>query len=65
MGDLLMIGVDQIVVALWFLPVVCFIILPLFVACFGLLYSMFDAFKPVAGQEGQGLDVGSKVSVKV
>ena len=49
-GDLIMIGVDQVVVALWFLPVVSFIILPLFVACFGLLYSMFGAFKPVAGQ---------------
>lgn len=59
MGDLFMIAVDQIVVALWFLPVVSFIILPLFVAFFGLLYSMFDAFKPVAGQE----KASSKVSV--
>lgn len=46
-----MIGIDQFVVILWFLPVVCFIILPLFIACFGLLYAMFDVFKPVAGQE--------------
>jgi len=58
-----MIGVDQVVVALWFLPVVCFIILPLSVACFGLLYSMFDVHKPVAGQESKTLDRGSKVSV--
>ena len=58
-----MIGVDQVVVGLWFLPVVSFIILPLFVACFGLLYSMFGAFKPVAGQESKAINAGSKVSV--
>ena len=58
-----MIGVDQVVVALWFLPVVCFVILPLFVACCGLLYSMFDVHKSVAGQESKTLDTGSKVSM--
>ena len=47
-----MIGIDQAIVMLWFLPVVFFIILPLFVTCFGALYSMFDVFKPVAGQTG-------------
>ena len=46
-----MIGIDQFIVILWFLPVVCFIILPLFITCFGVLYSMFNVFKPVAGQE--------------
>jgi len=46
-----MIGIDQFVVLLWFLPLVCFAILPLFIACFGVLYAMFDVFKPVAGQE--------------
>ncbi len=46
-----MIGIDQVVVALWFLPMVFFIILPLIIACFGALYSMFDVFKPVAGQD--------------
>ncbi len=46
-----MVGIDQFVVFLWFLPVVFFIILPLFIACFGALYSMFDVFKPVAGQQ--------------
>lgn len=48
-----MFAIDQVIVALWFLPVVFFIILPLFVSCFGLLYAMFDAFKPVAGQAGK------------
>ena len=47
-----MFALDQIVVALWFLPVVFFIILPLFVSCFGLLYALFGAYKPVAGQAG-------------
>ena len=46
-----MVGIDEIIVYLWFLPVVFFIILPLFVTCFAVLYSTFDAFKPVAGQE--------------
>lgn len=48
-----MFAIDQLIVALWFLPVVFFIILPLFVTCFRALYSMFDVFKPVAGQAGQ------------
>ena len=48
----MMIGIDQAIVTLWFLPVVFFIILPLFVTCCRALYSMFDAFKPVAGQAG-------------
>ena len=46
-----MLEVNQLIVALWFLPVVFFIILPLFIACFGVLYSMFDVFKPDAGQQ--------------
>ena len=46
-----MVGIDQFMVFLWFLPVVFFIILPLFIACFGALYSMFGEFKPVAGQQ--------------
>ena len=58
-----MIGIDQVIVALWFLPVVCFIILPLFVTCFGVLYSMFDVFKPVGGQDRQAVKTVSKSSV--
>ena len=50
-----MIAIDQVIVSLWFLPVVCFIVLPLFVACFGALYSIFDVFKPVAGQEKKAI----------
>lgn len=46
-----MIGIDQFIVLLWFLPVVVFIILPLFIACFGILYYMFDVIKTVAGKE--------------
>lgn len=45
-----MIGIDQLIVALWFVPVVFFIILPLFISCFGVLYALFDVFKPIAGQ---------------
>lgn len=52
-------GIDQAIVFLWFLPVVSFIILPLFITCFGVLYAMFDAFKPVAGQEGKSIESGS------
>ncbi len=54
-----MLAIDQIIVALWFLPVVFFIILPLFVACLGMLYAMFDAFKPVAGQAGRPVSTSS------
>ena len=54
-----MFAIDQLIVALWFLPVVFFIILPLFVACFGLLYAMFDAFKQVAGQAGKPVSTAS------
>ena len=50
-----MISIDQLIVSFWFLPVVCFIILPLFIACFGVLYSLFDVFKPVAGQERRAI----------
>jgi len=59
-----MIEIDQFFVFLWFLPVVFFIILPLFIACFGALYSMFDVFKPVAGQERKPIqtDTGPRVS---
>ena len=46
-----MLDVNQLIVIFWFLPVVFFIILPLFVACFGILYALFDVFKPIAGQE--------------
>ena len=44
-------GLDQVIISLWFLPVVLFVILPLFVGCFWILYNMFDVFKPIAGQE--------------
>ncbi|MBT8353815.1 MAG: hypothetical protein KJO60_04780 [Desulfofustis sp.] len=54
-----MFAVDQVIVALWFLPVVFFIILPLFVACFGMLYAMFDVFKPVKGQASRSLSTTS------
>ena len=46
-----MFNVNELIVFLWFLPVIFFIILPLFIACFGVLYSLFDVFKPIAGQE--------------
>lgn len=45
-----MIGIDQFIVTLWFYPVVFFIVLPLIISCFGILYAVFEAFKPIAGQ---------------
>lgn len=50
---------DQIIVSLWFVPVILFIILPLFVGCFWILYHMFDVFKPIAGQEKKPINVSS------
>jgi len=46
-----MAGIDQLIVLMWFLPVVCFVVIPLFISCFGVLYAVFEAFRPVAGQE--------------
>lgn len=46
-----MYDISQFIVSLWFFPVFFFIILPLAATCFWLLYSFFDVFKPVAGQE--------------
>ena len=65
-GGAVMIGIDQYIVLLWFLPVVLFIILPLFIACFGALYSMFAVFKPVAGQERKPIKTvsGPRVSTQ-
>jgi hypothetical protein len=37
-------GIDQLIVILWFLPVIFLIVLPLFVACVGVLYALFDVF---------------------
>ena len=49
-----MIGIEQIIIALWFLPVVSFIV-TLFIACVGILYSIFDVFKPIAGQKNRAV----------
>jgi amino acid transporter len=54
-----MLAIAPIIVALWFLPVVFFIILPLFVACLGMCFAMFNAFKPVAGQAVRPVSTGS------
>ncbi len=54
-----MFAIDQLIVALWFLPVVFFIVLPLFVACLGMCYEIFGAFKPVAGQAGRPVSTTS------
>jgi len=45
-----MIGIDQIIIALWFVPLVSFIVL-LFIICVGILYSIFNVFKSATGQE--------------
>ena len=46
-----MYDISQFIVSMWFFPVFFFIILPLVGTCLWLLYSTFDVFKPVAGQE--------------
>ena len=47
-------GLDQIIVALWFLPVVLFILIPLTVTCLWVVLSPILAlFIPVAGQSKQ------------
>ncbi len=46
-----MLGIDQLIVIIWFLPVIFLIVLPLFVACFCVLYALFDVFKPIAGKD--------------
>ena len=46
-----MIGIDEIIVALWFLPVVLFIVIPLTMTCAWLVLSPIIAlFRPIAGQ---------------
>ena len=46
-----MIGIDEIIVALWFLPVVLFIVIPLTMTCVWLVISPIVAlFRPIAGQ---------------
>ncbi len=46
-----MYDISQFIVSMWFFPVFFFIILPLIGTCLWLLYSTFDVFKPVAGQD--------------
>lgn len=47
-------GLDQIIVALWFLPVVLFIVIPLAVTCLWLVISPVRALvTPIAGQSRQ------------
>ena len=43
-------GLDFFVVSLWFLPVVLFVIIPLFITCLGVVVSFVGFLKPVAGQ---------------
>ena len=46
-----MIGIDEIIVALWFLPVVLFIFIPLIVTCIWLvIFPLIALFRPIAGQ---------------
>jgi hypothetical protein len=46
-----MIGIDEIIVALWFLPVVLYIFIPLIVTCNWLIISLLIALvRPIAGQ---------------
>ena len=46
-----MIGIDKIIVVLWFLPVALFILIPLTMTCIWLAISPLIAiFRPIAGQ---------------
>lgn len=50
-------GLDLIVVSLWFLPVVFFVIIPLSVACLGLVVSFVGSLKPVAGKRRSSINI--------
>jgi uncharacterized membrane protein len=55
-----MLGFDQIIVALWFLPVVLFIIIPLTMTCIWVVVSPIIAlFRPVAGQSKEQQSIKS------
>lgn len=44
-------GLDQVIVALWFLTVILFVVIPLSATCLWLVISLIiSAFSPVAGQ---------------
>ena len=53
-------GFDEIIVALWFLPVVLFIIIPLTMTCIWVVLSPIIAlFRPVAGQSKEQQSIKS------
>ncbi len=55
-----MLGFDEIIVALWFLPVVLFIIIPLTMTCIWVVISPIIAlFRPVAGQSTEQQSIKS------
>ncbi len=55
-----MLGFDEIIVALWFLPVVLFIIIPLTMTCIWVVLSPIIAlFRPVAGQSKEQQSIKS------
>ena len=51
-----MLDMNQLILILRFLPVICFIVLPLFVACFGRSSRTFDIFKPAKNVNLSGED---------
>ena len=56
-------GLDQIIVALWFLPVVLFIIIPLAVTCLWLVAAPLRALvTPIAGQSRQRRTVKARAA---
>ena len=48
------------IVILWFLPVIAFVVLPLFVGVYWILSKLFDAFKPVAGQASKPIKMSAR-----
>lgn len=56
-------GLDQIIVALWFLPVVLFILMPLAVTCLWMVIAPIRALAtPIAGQARERKPVKAKVA---
>ena len=55
-----MLGIDEIMVALWFLPVVLFILVPLTMTCIWIvIYPLIALFRPIAGQSKRQHSIGS------
>ena len=48
------------IVTLWFLPVIAFVVLPLFVLVYWIFHKLFEAFRPVAGQQSKPIKMSAR-----